>query len=386
MIHRRTFGRAVRTGTTVLIVTVFVLLIGLSGGDRDSAPHAGDSTRPRVRATSDGLTLDGKPWWPVGFNAYQLGTDWSVNVGCGAEVDLDAYFAALPPGALTRFDLYSSFASDKHTGLLNFEPLDRVFEAAKHHAQLVLPVLAGGSGDCEDGRFKERAFYVDGWLSKGASATTSRGHLTYAQWVETAVSRWRDESSIVGWELVGEPEPGVCGRSCDWRRRVCPGDATAVLRSFFDRAGAHLRSFDDSRPIFSGLVGGDQCGIAGDGYLEVARSDGIDVLDFHDYSSTADPAPGPQGSDLSTRIDQARRLGKPLVVNEVGIEAGSCLSLGTRARRVDAAMSRRREAGVAGVLLWSFVPDPRTSECTYDIGPHDPAWDVLRAKLSQPEG
>ncbi|KAF0970826.1 hypothetical protein BPODLACK_00008 [Gordonia sp. YY1] len=84
----------------------------------------------RVRATPTGLTLDGKPWWPVGFNAYQLGTDWSVNTGCGAEVDLDDYFAQLPPRALTRFNLYSSFVVDKRSGLMDFGPLDRVFAAA----------------------------------------------------------------------------------------------------------------------------------------------------------------------------------------------------------------------------------------------------------------
>lgn len=367
--------------TLGLAVVVVALLLGVSACGRGPEPDA-QSTQTRVRATPEGLTLDGKPWWPVGFNAYQLGTDWSVNVGCGAEVDLDAYFGALPPRALTRFDLYSSFAFDKHTGLLNFGPLDRVFEAAARHEQLVLPVLAGGSGDCEDGRFKERDFYVDGWLSKTALSQTSGEQLTYAGWIETAVSRWHDEPSVVGWELVGEPEPGICEKTCDWRRRVCPADATAVLRKFFDRAGAHLRSFDDSRPIFSGLVGGDQCGIARDSYLEVGGSSGIDVLDFHDYSSATDPAPGPQGSDLRTRAEQSRRLGKPLVVNEIGIKAGSCLSVDTRARQFDAAISRRRDAGAAGALLWSFVPDPRTSGCTYDIGPHDPAWDVVRAKVS----
>ena len=36
-----------------------------------------------------------------------------------------------------------------------------------------------------------------------------------------------------------------------------------------------------------------------------------------------------------------------------------------------------RAAGVAGALLWTFVPDPRENECTYDIGPDDPAWRVV---------
>lgn len=354
------------------LVVVLGGLICMTGCARTPPAGPPESTQShRVRATPTGLTLDGKPWWPVGFNAYQLGTDWSVNTGCGAEVDLDDYFAELPPRALTRFNLYSSFVVDKHSGLMDFGPLDRVFAAASRHRQLVLPVLTGGSGDCEDGRFKDRGFYVNGWRTQ-----ESQSHQTYAEWVQTAVTRWHDEPSIVGWELVGEPEASSCGTACDWRNRVCPDDATAVLRDFFDQAGAHLRSFDDARPIFSGLVGGDQCGIAGDAYAEVAGSSGIDVLDFHDYSPGTNS--GPRGSNLPTRIRQSRHLGKPLVVNEIGIEAGSCLPLSARAGQLDAIISRQRDAGTAGALLWSYVPDPRTAECTYDIGPHDPAWKVVR--------
>ena len=39
-------------------------------------------------------------------------------------------------------------------------------------------------------------------------------------------------------------------------------------------------------------------------------------------------------------------------------------------------------SGVAGALLRSFVPDPRGAQCTYDIGLHDPAWNVVREYVS----
>ena len=88
---------------------------------------------PSMGTASTSLTLDGEPWWPVGLNAYQLGTDWRVNAGCGAQVDLDGYFARLPPHTLTRFNAYSSLAVDEDTGELDFGPLDAVFEAAERH-------------------------------------------------------------------------------------------------------------------------------------------------------------------------------------------------------------------------------------------------------------
>ena len=124
------------------------------------------------------------------------------------------------------------------------------------------------------------------------------------------------------------------------------------------------------------MVGGDQCGTADDDYGRVLASPGIDVADFHDYLSAID-ASGPHGSDLPARLTQARAAGKPLVVNEIGINAGSCLPIAARAARFRKIIADDRAAGVAGALLWAFVPDPRENECTYDIGPDDPAWRVV---------
>ncbi|WP_083207226.1 beta-mannosidase [Gordonia sp. UCD-TK1] len=375
VVRRRTHKRAVG----LFVTAIAVVVLCLAGCARTPDPGPPQITQShRASTTPTGLVLDGKPWWPAGFNAYQLSTDWSVNRGCGAQVDADGYFDRLPPRALTRFNLYSVFAVDKRSGLIDFGPIDRVFQAAARHHQMVLPVLTGGSGDCEDERFEERDFYVDGWQTEEIV-----GGLTYTEWVEIAVTRWHDEQSIAGWELVGEPEASECGpASCDWEARTCPDDATAVLRSFFDRAGAHLRAYDADRPIFSGVVGGDQCGLAGAGYAEVLGSAGVDVLDFHDYRSDVDPESGPAGSNLRARLAQARELGKPLVVNEIGIHAGSCGSIANRAEQFETIIARHRDAGVAGALLWSFVPDPRGAQCTYDIGLHDPAWNVVREYAS----
>ena len=72
-----------------------VALLASSAGAPAAA--AAPDVGARVTASADGLALDGEPWWPTGFNAYQLATNWSVNAGCGAMVNLDSYFGALPP-------------------------------------------------------------------------------------------------------------------------------------------------------------------------------------------------------------------------------------------------------------------------------------------------
>ena len=58
--------------------TVVGLLLGTSPAAAAPAPGA------RVTASPDGFALDGRAWWPTGFNAYQLATDWSVNWGSSA--------------------------------------------------------------------------------------------------------------------------------------------------------------------------------------------------------------------------------------------------------------------------------------------------------------
>ncbi|MCF3939411.1 beta-mannosidase [Gordonia sp. Z-3] len=371
-----------RPRSAALVCLLVVVALGLTAcsiGDRRplTSPIVTEDFSTRVTVTDTGLRLDNQPWWPTGFNAYQLGTDWSINEGCGAEVDLDAYFAKLPAHALTRFNLFSMFVVDKNSGLIDFGPLDAVFDAATRHRQMVLPVLAGGTGQCEDDQFKQRSWYDAGWRTQ-----KSLGGMTFADWVRAAVTRWKDRPTIAGWELVGEPEASVCGaQGCDWQVRECPPGGDEILRSFFDDAGGLLRSLDPNRPIFAGFVGGDQCGLEGSDYLQVAGSERLDVLDFHDYGGNLTDY-GPSGSDLPTRIRQASEAGKPIMVNEIGVNAGSCLDPAERARGLRTKIGQQRDAGTAGALLWAFVPDPRTRECTYDIGPSDPAWQVIADTVS----
>ncbi|MFW0795184.1 beta-mannosidase [Gordonia sp. CPCC 205515] len=361
-----------------VVVCAVIAIVALATGCAGPTPRSGTevtvshSFTGRVSMTPTGLRLDGRDWWPAGFNAYQLGTDWSVNRGCGAEVDLDKFFTRLPPRSLTRISFFSSFAINKSTGTIDFGPLDAVFAAAARHQQLILPVLTGGPGTCEDEHFKARDWYETGW-----QAQKSLGGMTFADWMATAVSRWKDQPMLAGWEIVGEPEASICtSQGCNWQVRDCPPGGADVLRAFFDDAGNRLRAVDATHPIFSGFIGGDQCGMKGDDYAKVGASSQIDVLDYHDYgTSTTDF--GPAGSDLPTRIKQARSLGKPIVVNEIGVEAGSCLPLQTRADQVRSRIIEQRNAGTAAALVWAFVPDPRPDQCTFDIGYDDPLWSVI---------
>ncbi|MET4046658.1 MULTISPECIES: beta-mannosidase [unclassified Rhodococcus (in: high G+C Gram-positive bacteria)] len=350
------------------------LLVAVTGAEpTDAAPAPG----ARVSASTDGLALDGAPWWPTGFNAYQLATDWSVNAGCGAMVDLDSYFAALPAHSLTRFNAFQALAINRFTGKLDFGPMDAVFAAAEAHDQLLVPVLSPQDGACEDNAFKDRQWYIDGWTTPPPSPTAT-ALLSFEQWADTAVARWKDSPVLAAWELVGEPETSTCtDANCSWENRTCTSDADEVLRNFFDTAGARVRTRDPRTLITAGLTGGGQCGSQGNEYRYLAQSPVVDVLQYHDYGADGVALPGDQWNGLQRRITQTAEVGKPLLVAEIGELAGSCSTVEDRAAHIEAKINGQRAAGTAGALLWAFVPDPRPTECTFDIGPSDPLWQVL---------
>lgn len=362
--------KARRLGRPIATAVLAAALVATACG---GAGDTGEPSTNRMGTSGMSLTLDGQPWWPVGINAYQLGTDWRINAGCGAEVDLDEYFAGLPADTLTRVNVYSSFVVDTTTGELDFEPLDAVFEAAARHNQLLNAVLASGEGACENGGFKDQAWFAGGWQA----GTLPGEPMSFAAWIDTAVDRWGDSPAAAAWTPVGEPEPSNCETpDCHWAARECPADAAAVLRRFADDVGARIRSLDADSVLWGGRAGGGQCGSAGSEYALVGASPGIDVLEYHDYE-VGHELPGDPYDGLGRRLQQARDLGKPLVVAELGVNAGSCMPLQERYDLVSRVVPELRAAGVAGTLFWAFVPDPRRDECTFDIGPDDPLREMV---------
>lgn len=335
---------------------------------------ASPATTGRVTAAADGLRLDGQKWWPAGFNAYQLSTNWGINRGCGGMVNLPEFFGSLPPHSLTRFNAFQELAINKFTGQLDFTAMDAVFAEAAAHDQMIIPVLAAQDGACESEKFKDHAWFSDGWKHETENGT----RLTFENWVKTAVNRWKDSPVVAAWELVGEPEPSICpGGDCRWEVRTCPDDAAEVLQDFMENAGDRIKAIAPQQLITAGLIGGGQCGTGGDFYQYIAESDNVDFVQYHDYGADGVPLPGDQWNGLARRIDQAEAAGKPLLVAEIGEWAGSCKPLADRAASIGQKITGQRAAGTAGALLWAFVPDPRPSDCTMDIGYDDPLFPLM---------
>ena len=331
------------------------------------------------------LTLDGHPYRVVSLDAYELATDWGQNVGCGGMLDdaaLDSFFAGLPSGTAVRiWGFQGSMATNPATHTLNWGPLDRVVAAAAQYNVHLIVSLANQSGNCDDGHWKDAAWYEGGYRTLYPGDGSTIDTMSYWDWVQQIVTRYRNSPAIGMWELVNEPEASTCASgytmSDCYGHLSCPDEATAAaaLRGFYDTVGAEVKALDPNHLVESGADGGPQCGWVGSDAAYVNASRGVDVTSYHDYT------PGQViTSDLQDRIDDSRTLDKPLIVGELGIEAGgtgaTCPTLAGREALVSTKVNAMFGDGIAAVLLWGWVPNPAPT-CAYDIGAGDPVLSLL---------
>ena len=341
-----------------------------------------------IGSRSGELVLDGAPYRFLGLNAYELGTQWGVDAGCGAmltSAQLDAFFASLPPRSLVRFWAFEgSMAVNVHTHQIDWGPLDRVFAAAAAHHQYLLPSLTAQSGDCDNDHWEGPDWYDGGfhrvYADPGAADGTDLAPLSYWGYVQAIVERYRSSPALGMWEPISEPEASTCPLSfassnCGGHQ-TCPDEAVAArsLRHFFDVVGGEIHRLDPRHLVESGTVGSGQCGAVGTDYAYVSASPGLDVLSYHDYYPVGPDIPGDQWNGIGARIDQAAELSKPILGGELGygpIDDGStCPTPTQQDADLEAKAKAQVDAGASGVLIWDWVPT-LVKLCYDDIVPTD---------------
>ncbi len=342
--------------------------------------------------TADGQSLEigGVPTLFTGYNAYQLGTDWGTNAGCGGETtpaQLDTFFSSLRPNSLVRFWAFQGTkAMNINTHQLDWQPLDNVFyAAAKYHVYLIPAISAQYGSGCDGGHWQDPAWYSGGFLDVYNSASNSNGTgldpLSYWTYMNALVSRYADSPALGMWEPMSEAEASTCPaadqpNNCSGNQ-TCPNETAAAtaLAYFFNTVGAQIHSLDPTHLVEAGFLGGGQCGTAGSDYESVGASPGINVLSVHDYYGAV-PLGGDQWNGMAVRFAQAKALDKPIITGEVGIEAGigqsACVSLQQRSSEMVAKMSAQFAAGDSAFLVWNWVLDP-LGGCNYNTGPSDSA-------------
>lgn len=350
-----------------------------AGGSQATTP-AGD-----IGSSGGHLVLNGQPYQFVGVNAYEIATDWGVNGSCGtmlSDTQLDQLFSSMPPNSLVRFWAWQgSAAINITTHQIDWGPLDRVFAAAAAYHQRLIVVLAGQSGACDGGNWKDPAWYNGDFMQPYDA--NGLNPLSYWSYMQDVVNRYKNSPALGMWEPISEPEASTCPpqfqpSNCGGNQ-ICPDEATAeqAMLHFFNVVGVEIHTLDPDHLVESGMIGNGQCGTSGSDYAAVSASPGVNVLSYHDYTGPT-LMPGDQWNGLELRFQEAAALGKPIIGGEVGITSGvgSCASPTERAQQFQAKEEAQMRAGSSGVLAWDWEPTAPSS-CAFDTYPGDPLMTVI---------
>ena len=343
-----------------------------------SHPKATTTAVPGVSVSAGRLLLNGTPTVFHGVNAYNATTYWSVNNGCGTQVnDLDSLFNSVPTGSLVRTWAYQALGyNNKTTHAIDFTAIDRVVTAARAHGDYLIFTMSDQSGRCDDGHWHDQAWYDGGY--NGTYNDNQLGlslSMSYLNWVKAVVTRYGSNPTVAIYEPVNEPEGSNCasgytGAAC-YGHTTCPVGATTSLRSFFDTVGATITSIDPRAIVSTGTLGGNQCGVTGTGFSTINASPSVEVATYHDYGAATVALP----TDLSTRAAQASALGKVFLVEEAGIKASTsgvgCVTLADRSTQILAKMAAAKTVGSDGYLPWTWDATTPTN-CAMTIAPGDP--------------
>lgn len=327
------------------------------------------------------LLLNGKPHRFVGINAYQAATVFSTNVGCGTEVrDLASLFGVLPRGSVVRFWAFQAQGFNKNTRQIDFAPIDRVVREAEKYGIKLVMTLGEQAGVCDDGKWHDKAWYQGGYRKVYNDDGRGQNVVSYISWVRMVVKRYRNSPTVGMWELINEPEAANCpvgrtGRAC-YGHTVCPDGSAEALREFFDVVGAEVKRIDPHHLLSAGTLGQGECGLWQPFWQLVSASPAIDVTTIHDYD------PNGISGAVAQRIQQAAELNKPLVLEEVGTDAGpdgvSCMSHQVRRdtfkAKMDLIFSYEQ---VAGFLPWQWVEQGGGPGCNLEVTPQDPLMGLL---------
>jgi len=134
--------------------------------------------------------------------------------------------------------------------------------------------------------------------------------------------RYRDDPTIMGWQLANEPRPGGSGRAA--RNHM-----TAYL-AWIDRSARLIKSIDPHHLVSTGSEGTQGCNDEDQCVFDAHRSASIDYVTAHiwpqnwgwadpkDLEGTWPTTERNARSYLSRQLRIARHLGKPLVIEEFG--------------------------------------------------------------------
>ena len=348
---------------TVLLATT-LLAVGSSPGTAAPPGFVGRS--------GTNLELDGQPYRFSGINIYNAnnlsGCWYAMGSGSTLDESLSAISSTGGPKVMRAW-FFQALATAG--GARDWSAIDNTLAVAAAHGTRVIATLGNQWSDCDGpgggaGSYKDHAWYTGGYTEPDPAGTRS-----YRDWAAEIVDRYKNDPTILAWQLLNEAEVKPSEGSS------CSPDAAVTLKDFADDVSGLIKSIDANHLVSLGTMGGGQCGAQGAEYQDVHDLATIDLCEYHDYGSPSTPMPGDQWNGLQVRVDQCNALDKPLFVGETGIRQEDLPTLQSRANAFWAKFEAQFFAGIDGILVWAWNKDGSVG--SYDIGPSDPVLPLLDA-------
>ncbi len=396
--------------THLAIVVLLALAVVLAGfhfqGNQDIRSNAQSFDNQFVTRVGTKFFLGGQEFRFVGFNLFDAANTyfpeqgktgyscprdngWWTGENIYTEAKLDTAFAHMKEHSGTSVVRFWAFQRYTNGGQ-DWSGMDKVIRVAKKHGLKVLPVLEDGPGYCTypepQGNAKWK-YNSDTWYTDGYKLKMGNYPLTYPEYVQAIVTRYKDEPAIFGWAMMNE---------ADTSKRV---DGKSPLVEFGREIGTLIKSIDNKHLITVGTQSNGASGATGRDFYDVHNLPMIDFTEIHDWpywGGDTDPLPGsPDGINLPdpdspdcVKTYQAKlacsiaysvqKLNKPILMGEAGIGARDAAGRTRRATLMDAKINAFFRAGGAGYLVWQWNTVIDGEAYDVQITTNDPLLPVMK--------
>jgi hypothetical protein len=338
------------------------------------APTPTPSASPSgfVARCGGGLCVDGQPYVFTGLNIYNANSQSNCWYTLGSGGALDSSLTAIGSGQ-EAFRAWFFQRLAMANGVRDWSAFDHTLAVAAAHGERVIVTLTNQWGDCENVAgspvYKSETWYQTGYKSTVDPGMTA----TYRDWVREVVSRYRNNPTVLAWQMINEGEARTSGTGS------CSSTAEATVRSWAIDVSGLIQSLDANHLVSLGTIGNGQCGTStGTSYEDLHAISTIDLCEYHDYDDPSSPMPGDQWNGLATRLSQCQSRGKPMFIGELGIKTSPALTESMRATDIAAKFTAQFGAGVVGELPWEWAAAGQNSGDGYSIDASDPLLDLLK--------
>jgi mannan endo-1,4-beta-mannosidase len=328
------------------------------------------------------LLLDGHPYYFTGINIYNANSVNNYWYTLGTGSGLDQALTDIGPDVKVMRAWFGQWLANPTGAGIDWSIFDHTISVAAAHGFKVIVTFADQDGTWDDGIRKtiESNWYQSGYKTQVSNVASTWGAvntMTYKDFVGTVVNRYKNDSTVLMWQLVNEAEPKNADGTCPTATDDAGRDA---LRAFADDMGAYVKGLDPNHLLSLGSIGSGQCGMSGDRYGYVHASPYIDLLEMHDYVATTNGLWGDAFNGVQKRLNDAAALNKPLFFGESGMDPSDPAVGGTTAR---ASMLKQKwasqfNAGAVGIVAWEWRNAGQTGGDQYVIPAGDPAVASLR--------